>query len=408
MTYSPRTQTQPNGANGKYLMGGKAALLWLSQIALPGTVALYALFQSIAGSPPSDMRGLAAKGALLWILVTPSVLLASRANRPILLRASFSLWVAAVTFSTLLCSLRLVGVNLDIPLTMWRIERAFEGKDEDGDAIGIYASHPRYGWSLMPGTVGRHQFVDFDVVSTIDNDGFRVTNSPPQGAAFVLCLGCSFTFGQGVSDYETYPAILGRQYWIDVKVRNGGVNGWGTAQAFLFAEDYLSNHEAPALVLYGWVPYHLERNCRQKSWLELLAKSGRKNPYFELENDRFFFRGLAGPEDGLPLSPALQSTQADLSGRLLIGIGERCRQHGSRFVLALLPIKHPTPERDFLTDQIATEVRRKGLECLDLRKCTQGESRERLYFAHDPHPQPLWHELVAQAVSDAIVFSRSE
>jgi hypothetical protein len=384
-------------------MGGKVALLWLSQIALPSALALYVLFQSRAGSPPSDMIELAAKGAWLWMLITPGVLIASRANRPILLRASVSLWVVTMTFSIMLCSLRLAGVRSDIPLTVWRVKRALAGKDEGSDVLGIYAAHPRYGWSIVPGSAGRHEFVDFDVVYTIDNEGFRVTDSPPGANAAVLCLGCSFTFGHGVADNEPYPAILGRQYWTDVKVRNGGVNGWGTAQAFLFAEDYLANHEAPALVLYGWVPYHLERNYRRKSWLEFLAKFDRKNPSFEIENDRLCFRGLAGPEVGLPLSPALRSTEADLSARLLIGLGETFRQHGSRFVVALLPSKYPNPETAALTDGIAAELHRKGLEWIDLRQCTQGQSRERLYFAHDPHPQPIWHELIVRSLAAAIV-----
>jgi hypothetical protein len=385
-------------------MGGKVALLWLSQIALPSVIVLYALAQRLTGATLGDMLRLATIGAGLWIFVTFAVLMASRAKRPMLLRAGVSLWVAAVTFSGMLCLLRLAGVKSDIPLTIWRVQRALAGKDEGSDVLGIYAAHPRYGWSLVPGAVGRHEFVDFDVIYTIDHDGFRVTDSPSQAARVVLCLGCSFTFGHGVADDEHYPAILGRQYWTGVKVRNAGVNGWGTAQAFLFAQDYLANHEVPALVLYGWVPYHLERNYRRKSWLDFLTHFGRKNPYFEIENSQLCFQGLAGPELGLPLTPALRSTEADLSARLLIGIGENVRQHGSRFVVALLPSKYPHPETTSLTDKIAAEVRRKGLECIDLRQCTEGHNRESLYFTHDPHPQPLWHERVAQSLAERITI----
>jgi hypothetical protein len=283
------------------------------------------------------------------------------------------------------------------------------GKDETGDPIGIYAAHPRYGWSLVPGAVGRLEFIDFDVIATIDHDGFRVTDSPPKCAPVVLCLGCSSAFGHGVADDEAYPAILGRRYWPEYKVRNAAVSAWGTAQAYLFLEDYLADHEAPVLVLNGWVPCHVDRNYRDKGWLEFLARSGRKNAYFELENDRLSFRGLAGPEEGLPWSPTLRVTAADLSAHLLIGMEECCRQHGSRFVVVLLPGKYTSPEVDALTDRltdgIAAEVCRKGVECIDLRQWIQGHGQDRLYFAHDPHPRPLWHELVAKSIAEAITLS---
>jgi hypothetical protein len=388
-------------------MRGKAAFLWISQIVLPGAIVLYVLCKSAFGSPVSDWMRLAANGALVWIVVTAGVLVASRAKRPLLLRVGVSLWAIAMIFSVLLCLVKVAGVRSDIPLTLWRVKHTLAGKHDGIEAIGIYAAHPRYGWSHVPGAVGKHEFVDFDVVYTIDSDGFRVTDSPPKATKEVLCLGCSVTFGHGVSDSEAYPAILGRQYWTDIKVRNGAVNAWGTAQAYLFAEDYLASHKAPALVLYSWGPYHLERNYRRKRWLEILSQSGRKNPYFEIEGDRLCYRGLAGSEDGLPSSPALRATEADVSAHLLTGIGQLCREHGSRFVVLLLPTRFPNPVEDALTNEIAGEVRRKGLECFDLGKCTQGQSRERLYFAHDPHPQAPWHELIAQAIAETLPLARN-
>jgi hypothetical protein len=177
-------------------------------------------------------------------------------------------------------------------------------------------------------------------------------------------------------------------------------------------KDYFASHPAPAVVLYGWIAKHLERNSLRKRWLEFLAKSGRKNPCFEVANDSLMCRGLRGPEDGLADSPGLDATELDLSVRMLSGIERICREHGTRFVVVLLPYASQDARYnrhlDSLTDEVATRARKVGLQCLDVRDCTAGLGRDPLYFAHDPHPKPRWHELVAQAIAAAIVPTRNK
>jgi hypothetical protein len=308
--------------------------------------------------------------------------------------------------------LKLARVNVDLPMTLWRARTALLGQPLWGKEIGLFTSHPRYGWWHLPGTVGTHEFVDYKVLCTTGEDRFRVTRTPQKPNGDVLCLGCSFTFGAGVADQESYVAVLADQYWTDMKVHNAGVNGWGTAQALLLAQDYFANHPAPALVLYGWIAKHLERNSCRKRWLGALDKYDRKNPCFEIENDSLVFRGLRGLEDGLPDSPGLDATELDLSVRMLSGIERICRDHGTRFVVVLLPYDSGDPRfnqhLDSLTDEVATRARKAGLECLDVRHCTAGLARDLLYFAHDPHPKPTWHELIAQAIAASIVPTRNK
>jgi hypothetical protein len=372
-------------------------ILWLSQIALPGAVAAYTLFLSRFGPAPGDLLWLATGGACLWVIAAAMVLVTSRARQRVWLRVGLSLWLTAVTWSLGMCSLVFAGMQVDILPVVWK------GKPgvSEWEKIGIITEHPRYGWWHIPGAVGRHKHWDFNVVYTIDNDGFRVTSSPTKVTKDVLCLGGSDTFGHGVSDNEVFPAVLADQYWTGLKVRNGGCMAWGAGQAFLLTKDYFANHKAPAMVFYCWSPGHARRSSLRKSWLNVLDRVGRRNPHFEIENDSLVFRGLAGVEEGLPESPELRWAEFELSVRLLVEMGRVCQEKAVPFYLVLLPYWRPTSEWDSLTDGIATEVGRKGVRCIDVRSCIQDLPANRLYFPHDTHPRPVWHERVAQALAEA-------
>jgi hypothetical protein len=66
--------------------------------------------------------------------------------------------------------------------------------------------------------------------------GIRVNPNftPTSTGGAILAVGDSFVFGDAVSDDQTWPAILERQ--LNRPVTNGGVSGYGTAQAVLRAE----------------------------------------------------------------------------------------------------------------------------------------------------------------------------
>jgi len=77
----------------------------------------------------------------------------------------------------------------------------------------------------------------FDVRYTIDRHGLRVT--PPAGpdpVATLLCFGCSFTFGDGVEDHETWPYRVGARSKGRVKVHNFAYHAWGPHQALALLE----------------------------------------------------------------------------------------------------------------------------------------------------------------------------
>jgi hypothetical protein len=96
---------------------------------------------------------------------------------------------------------------------------------------------------------------EFTETSHTNADGLRgaalATKRP--GERRILALGDSFTFGHGVQDDETYPAVLEatlRARGRDVRVLNAGVPGYSTDHAYTrFLRD--AARLAPDLVLVG-------------------------------------------------------------------------------------------------------------------------------------------------------------
>jgi len=83
---------------------------------------------------------------------------------------------------------------------------------------------------------------------TIRKDGFRSNGyEPPPLPAEVLVVGDSFTFGDQVSDNETWPACLERK--LGRGVDNGGMTGYGTAQALRRASLKLAEKSYTTLVV---------------------------------------------------------------------------------------------------------------------------------------------------------------
>jgi hypothetical protein len=102
---------------------------------------------------------------------------------------------------------------------------------------------PREGFSATMNTAGWH-----GGKVTIRKDGFRSNGSePPPLPAEVLVVGDSFTFGYQVSDNKTWPACLERK--LGRGVDNGGVAGYGTAQALRRASLKLAEKSYTTLVL---------------------------------------------------------------------------------------------------------------------------------------------------------------
>jgi len=101
----------------------------------------------------------------------------------------------------------------------------------------------------------------------------------------IVAVGDSFTFGDEVSDNETWPAILERLS--NDKVLNGGVFGYGLDQIVLRAEA-LSKVYSPDLLIVSFIPEDIDR-C------EFSVRNGAAKPYFIIENGKLVLKNSVTP-----------------------------------------------------------------------------------------------------------------
>jgi hypothetical protein len=83
----------------------------------------------------------------------------------------------------------------------------------------------------------------------------------------IILLGCSYTYGYGLSDRETYPYIAD-SLLTDFNVLNYAVPGHGTLQALIRLKKILlsKNCAKPKFVITNYLSFHDERNCLDKNY----------------------------------------------------------------------------------------------------------------------------------------------
>lgn len=127
----------------------------------------------------------------------------------------------------------------------------------------------------------------YSVVYNTDEAGRRVVpDSAKQGETdrFLAFFGCSFTFGEGVSDEETLPNQVARLL-PGYRVYNYGVPGYGPQQMLAMAESGFVRDTIPeqkGIVVYSIFFGHLNRAAGR---MNSALMQGRHFPYYRVEND---------------------------------------------------------------------------------------------------------------------------
>jgi hypothetical protein len=103
----------------------------------------------------------------------------------------------------------------------------------------------------------------------------------------VLAIGDSYTFGNQVSDWETWPAQL--EKLSGRRVINGGVFGYGVDQAFLRARRLLSRYRF-STVVFSVIPDDIRR-C------QMSVIFNATKPYFDLQDGRLTLENVPVPAE---------------------------------------------------------------------------------------------------------------
>lgn len=91
---------------------------------------------------------------------------------------------------------------------------------------------PVIGWSLRPMYAVRVPYRKGHVMQHIAPDGWRRVPEQPKTGQGIAVYGCSFTYGTGLADAETFCALLQKDY-PDHRILNRGIGGHGTVQNLL-------------------------------------------------------------------------------------------------------------------------------------------------------------------------------
>ena len=139
-----------------------------------------------------------------------------------------------------------------------------------------YVRDPTLGYVPRPGyaTTNVH----------IDSRGLRVTGEALSGPP-ILAVGDSYTWGEEVTDVETWPAHL--QRLLGRPVLNGGVAGYGFDQTVLRAHK-LAPVLGPSAVVVSFIADDLRRAEASRLW-------SADKPYFDIANGSLTLRNVPVP-----------------------------------------------------------------------------------------------------------------
>jgi hypothetical protein len=300
----------------------------------------------------------------------------------------------------------------------WRLRWISRREESAGPAAYAFdVRHPTRGWALAPGLREVPVFGNKRLNSS--SRGIRGTGEPafekPPGRRRILAFGDSFTFGEGVSDAETYAAAL-EDLLPGHEVINFGVHGYGHDQMLLYLrEEGVRYH--PDVVLLGFVGIDMDRN--------LLGFRDFAKPHFERTGQGLVLRGtpVPTPEDVLRAEPwrskladlwfmmaarvrervgAVEASAQALTADLLDAFRAEAHGAGAAGLLAYLPVldeldpaRSASPGERFLADYCGS----RNADCLDLRPVFLEKQRAGAGFGLGGHWRPRQHRLAGEALA---------
>ncbi|MDI6742729.1 MAG: hypothetical protein QMD11_08310 [Smithella sp.] len=134
--------------------------------------------------------------------------------------------------------------------------------------------HETLGWIPQPDYKGVNNIWGTEV--TILKNGIRSNgnNINPKSSDIVVVVGDSFTFGDEVSDTETWPSRL--EKLLNKPVVNAGVLAYGTDQIYLRLKFLLTQYK-PKTIIFSFIHQDIKRS-------EYTISYGLNKPYFIIEN----------------------------------------------------------------------------------------------------------------------------
>ncbi len=305
----------------------------------------------------------------------------------------------------------------------WRLRWVKRQRKQGRIYFDFDVHSPTRGWALKPGLRELPVF-DGKRLST-NSRGLRGAAEHdyegPAAEKRIVVLGDSFTFGEEVSDDETYAAQLARLL-PDVEVLNLGVHGYGHDQMLLYLREEGVKYR-PDLVLLGFLPDDMERN--------LLGFRDYAKPRFVLPKGggplELRDAPVPAPDAMLAAEPwrsrfgdllamlsqgyawrsgERQAEMRRITYAILDAIAETARGCGARPVFAYLPVYGELTRTDpGMTPRQRTffdYCRERGIASIYLRPAFERRLSQGASFKTYGHWGPLEHRVAAEGMAGAL------
>lgn len=316
-------------------------------------------------------------------------------------------------------------------------------------------SDPVLGYVATPNAKVKHiRHPIFSVYS--DDRGGRVIGPGQRapGKIDLLSVGCSFTWGHGIEDDDTYIKILGRM--TGLTAYNAGVASYGPITSFLTIARYADMR--PRIVVYGFIREHSYRSLspfadgagifpRPQPFIDFdpqgrpfihgpLAESKKYCSYLRdvILDDRFNLKDVywAGYRDYLILTnTAFRQTgfYQDAEGKkwldlyyertknpdLLLSadeyvlglMSETCKKIGAKLIVVYIPSSIPVlPAPGELIRAIGSCSKYNNVYYVDMTNSFKLEEQEHgadsIFLANDGHPTALANRLIAENLEPVV------
>lgn len=316
----------------------------------------------------------------------------------------------------ILYSDRILDTTSDLSDTMWRL-RWFKSHMHSSSVVYENDTyHPLLGWSPLANSQNNsdeHAYISFNA------DGIRGSKQyerkKPPGKTRIVVIGDSFTFGEEVSDSETYSAQL-EEMIPNAEVLNMAVHGYGLDQMYLrlITEGLAFN---PDIVIFAFIDDDLGRTflsfrdyMKPKFVLkgndlvltnvpiippDELKKRLRNHPpigdLFLLLRDRIKYKYGAGPD----LAPLIRT--------ILIKTVEETHKHNAIPIFLYLPASEqmintdnsPLAGEEFVFS-ICSEM---NIDCFSSRRHLVKAFQQGTTYNLESHYEPKTHRIIAEGLA---------
>lgn len=296
------------------------------------------------------------------------------------------------------------------------------------DALSYFVPDPDLGYAPDPGAIARVQRLRgarrlYDVTYHIDAHGLRVSHDPTatvaEGARNVLFFGCSFAFGEALSDEESLPYRFGVLSGGAFVPYNLAFHGYGPHQMLSILESGRERRaidparSTPYAIYVALLPAHIDRVVGEAAWdpggpryvLDPASAAGvARDGVFHgramqlalsLLDRSVFHREIVLPRLGRPVGAARRPDAEELFVRVVRRAQELFEErYGGRFLVVLWP------DRGAPTERYAKRLAERGVATVAVSELLPGYTPppSPYHVPDDLHPSALADDELARAL----------